>query len=383
MLTLRSHVVSVWSGATSRMRASGLVIAGAVVLAGIGSAYAQDQEVIPPTEATDSSKLISLVEDALRVAHLFGHRPAMRDAHAKAHGCVKGTFTIDDNLPDDLRAGVFSLSASYPVWIRYSNGAGTPHDDANGDGRGMAVKLMGVPGGKVLLDVPEAEQNTQDFVMINYPVFFIRNVADYHVFMQQSLRHKSDEFLADHPHEKSIIDAITSMTVDQVFEQQYYSMSAYRFGEGYAKYTARPVVCDTNAPISESTAPAPAGDPNYLREAMITWLGEKDACFRFAVQLQTDPSTQPIEDPTIVWDEAAAPFVDVATIRIPQQTFDSEAQGTFCENLSFTPWHAVLDQRPVGGINRLRKDLYVAISKLRHSLNKAASAEPTGDETFN
>lgn len=364
------------------MRRVGLV--AAVVLACAATpGFAQDQEVIPATEAADSKKLIGIVEDGLKIAHLFGHRPAMRDAHAKAHGCVKGTFAIDEALPDDLRAGVFATSATYPVWIRYSNGAGSPHDDAAGDGRGMAVKLMGVPGDKVLADVPEAEQNTQDFVMINYPVFFIRDVSDYLDFMQKSVRHKSDDFFAAHPHEKSIVDAITSMTVDQVFEQQYYSMSAYRLRDHYMKFTARPIACDTGAPISESTDPAPADDPNYLRQGMTTWLGQKDACFRFAIQLQTDPATQPVEDPTILWDETAAPFVDVATIRIPQQTFETEAQQTFCENLSFTPWHAVADQRPVGGINRLRKDLYVAISSLRHKLNKAPSVEPTGSETFN
>jgi hypothetical protein len=359
------------------------VALSAALLSWTAPVFGQDQEFIPPTEAADTATLVSLIEGAIKGAYALGVRPAMRDAHAKAHGCVRGDFTVDTGLPETLRVGVFAEPTTYKTWIRFSNGAGTPHDDAAGDGRGMAIKLVGVPGEKLLQDVPEAEANTQDFVMINYPVFFIRNVADYVPFVTLSLQGKSNEFLAGHPHEAGIVEAITSMTVDEVFEQQYYSMSPYLLGEQPIKFSARPVDCDSGTAIVESTAPPPASEPDYLRDRMIAWLGEKDACFRFAVQPQTDPATQPIEDPTILWDETAAPFVDVATIRIPKQVFDSEAQQNFCENLSYTPWHAVTEQRPLGGINRLRKGLYVAISKLRHALNKASSQEPTGDETFN
>jgi hypothetical protein len=213
-------------------------------------------------------------------------------------------------------------------------------------------------------------------------VFFIRNVADYVPFTSLSLQGKSAEFLGTHAHERGIVAAITSMTVDDAFEQRYFSMAPYLLGDNYTKFSARPVDCASGAAIVESTDPPPANDPDFLRERMVKWLGEKDACFRLGIQVQTDPATQPIEDPTILWDEAKAPFVDVASIVIPKQSFDSDAQQTFCENLSYTPWHALTEQRPVGGINRLRKAVYVAISNLRHTLNKAPSVEPTGDETF-
>jgi hypothetical protein len=153
-------------------------------------------------------------------------------------------------------------------------------------------------------------------------------------------------------------------------------MAPYLLGDRYIKFSSRPVDCGNGSPVVESTAPPPANDPNYLRDGMIAWLGEKEACFRLS-------ATQPVEDSTILWDEAKAPFVDVATVRIPKQTFDSEKQRNFCENLSYTPWHATAEHRPVGGINRLRKDVYMAISNLRHKLNKSPSREPTGDETFN
>jgi catalase len=346
-----------------------------------GPGMAADQEIVPSTEQADIATIVKTVEGAVNGAYAIGVRPAMRDAHAKGHGCVRGDFTVKPNLSKPLRVGVFAQPKSYSAWIRFSNGAGTPHDDLSGDGRGMAIKLTGVPGTKLL--AAEAMAETQDFVMINHPVFFIRNVADYVPFTSLSLQGKSAEFYAVHPHEQSIVDAITSTTVDQAFEQQYYSMAPYLLGEQPIKFTARPIDCTSGTTIVESQSPPPGSDPNYLREGMIKWLNEGDACFNFAVQPQTDPATQPIEDPTVLWDESKAPFTDVASIRIPKQTFDTQAQQAFCENLSFTPWHALPEHRPVGGVNRLRKAIYEAVSELRHRLNKAPRVEPTGSETFN
>ncbi|MEO8668371.1 MAG: catalase family protein [Bauldia sp.] len=359
------------------------VLAACVALAG-GSAMADpspDQEVVPATEAADTEALVKLLETAVGGAYAMGVRPAMRDAHAKGHGCVKGYFAVAPDLPEPLRKGVFAELKTYTAWIRFSNGSGTPHDDSAGDGRGMAIKLTGVPGKKLLAS--EADAQTQDFVMINYPVFAVRDVANYLPLIQLTLQGKAIEFLEKHPHEGEITRAITSITIDQVLEQQYFSMSPYILGDQYIKFTARPIDCTTGATIVESTDAPPKKDPNYLREGMIKWLDRQDACFKFAVQPQTDPATQLIEDATSLWDEAKAPFIDVATLRIPIQKFDSEAQMTFCENLSYTPWHALPEQRPAGGINRMRRAVYDAISELRHRLNKAPRVEPTGNETFN
>jgi catalase len=362
--------------------ARGILVAAAIAVAAPALADPNpDQEVIPPTEAGDTAALVQLLENAVGGAYAIGVRPAMRDAHAKGHGCVKGDFAVASDIPEGLRKGVFAEPKNYTAWIRFSNGSGTPHDDSAGDGRGMAIKLTGVPGKKIL--PAEADAQTQDFVMISYPVFAIRDVANYLPLIQLALQGKGAEFQKMHPEEGKLIQAITSITIDQVFEQQYFSMSPYVLGDQYIKFTARPIDCATGASIVESQDAPPEKNPNYLREAMVTWLNDKDACFKFAVQPQTDPATQLIEDATSLWDPAKAPFYDVATLRIPKQVFDSEAQMTFCENLSFTPWHSLPEHRPAGGINRMRKAVYNAISELRHKLNKAPIEEPTGNETFN
>jgi hypothetical protein len=79
----------------------------------------------------------------------------------------------------------------------------------------------------------------------------------------------------------------------------------------------------------------------------------------------------PIEDTSIEWDEAISPFETVADIRLPAQDFDSPEQNIDCDNLSFNPWHALPEHRPIGGINRLRKAVYESISSYRLERNGA------------
>ncbi len=361
---------------------------GAVPAAAQEAALSPGQAIVPPIdqesvaagEADATRTITAKIEQIVNAAHTGGERPVRRDAHAKGHGCVKAEFSVVPDLSSELRQGVFAEPYVFSAWIRFSNGNGTPHDDHTGDGRGMAIKLTCVAGPKILDD--EMDATTQDFVMINYPVFFVRNAADYVTFTELSGAGKAGEFFKSRPHEADISNAITSRTVDQVLEQRYFSMTPYLLGRRYMKFSAAPVACGSGAAIKPSTAPAPVGDPDYLRNRLKAVLGEKDACFDFAVQLQTDSATMPVEDPTIEWHEGKAPFVKVASIRIPRQQFDSAAQQMFCENLSLTPWHALATQRPAGGINRIRKIVYQAVSKLRHELNGAPRAEPTGNETF-
>ena len=90
------------------------------------------------------------IADAIAARIQQGRRPALRDAHAKAHGCVQATFRVEDDLPPQLAQGVFVPGKSYQAWIRFSNGASdATQPDAKGDARGMAIKLLNIPGEKI------------------------------------------------------------------------------------------------------------------------------------------------------------------------------------------------------------------------------------------
>ena len=54
----------------------------------------------------------------------------------------------------------------------------------------------------------------------------------------------------------------------------------------------------------------------------------------------------------------------------------------FAKNLSYNPWHAVPEHRPLGNQSRARRRMYWELSKFRQQMNAAPHVEPTGDETF-
>ena len=115
-------------------------------------------------------------------------KPAVpRGQHMKGHGCLRAEFTVLPDLPEVLRHGVFARPQTFDACIRFSNGKG--QDDRQPDAHGMAIKLLGVPGEKLLED--EKDATTQDFVLFDNPVFFIKNVADYVPFMEDFRHLKS------------------------------------------------------------------------------------------------------------------------------------------------------------------------------------------------
>lgn len=335
------------------------------------------QENPPHNEDEIIQEVLQISRELLQRDYPAHIRPARRDAHAKHHGCVKAEFIIEPDLPKELRHGVFKEPRTYKAWVRFSNGARHVQDDGKGDSRGMAIKLVGVEGEKLL----EAEKHapTQDFTMANHPVFAVRNAEDYRELLRKRLKGERKVLQFFFPslnprqwrlHEFKIVQAVERRKIPSPLEIQYWSMAPYQLGPHAIKFSAKP------SAGSYSTGPIP-GSPHYLYEAMVKHLSQQEACFDFLVQVQTDPQLMPIEDPTIVWDESRSPYKKVATVRIPVQVFDTPEQMAFCEQLSFTPWHSLPEHRPIGGINRMRKQVYEAMSRMRHEMNQAPYEEPT------
>lgn len=329
--------------------------------------YTFSNELVPANEAVAIQQIAQIVEENIRAE--AKNDSAHRDAHFKAHGCVKAQFRVLQ-LSNEISIGIFAEAREYPAWIRYSNGSGKVQDDSVGDGRGMAIKLMGVE---------RSQSGTQDFVMVNHPVFFVKNAADYVEFQKALVEDSPIKFflpganpLNFRLHELAIATAIRSRKVDSPLDIQYWSATPYRFGDTAMKFSAR--ACDK--PVKSSSAETTS--PNFLRENMQKHLDHGDACFDFMVQLRKHAAEMPIEDPTVEWNEKDSPFIPVAKITIASQQFNTPEQLKFCEDLSFTPWHAVLDHQPLGGINRVRKAVYETSSRIRHELNGVERREPIG-----
>lgn len=336
------------------------------------------QEQVPPEEPGAIEEAVELLTQLVR--HLTAKNgTARRDAHAKAHGCVRGRFVVEKNLDEPFQRGVFKPGAEYPCWIRYSNGNEHIRKDSLGDGRGMAIKLCGVQGPKLLDD----ETHTQDFLLINHPNFFFQNAAEFVAFQRANSKGKPHLFLFPsikptswRIRELKVIAAIMGKRISNPLALQYWSMTPYLYGAGMAaKFSVRPAPGFRAAETGKTS-------PDTLREAMELQLADGGVELEFLVQRQTDPEKMPIEDPIREWLPSQSPFVKVATLHLPAQKFTSVSQDKFGENLSFSPWHGLVEHRPLGGINRVRKVVYQAISKLRHELNQEPQFEPDGTETF-
>jgi len=294
---------------------------------------------------------------------------------------VRATFRVEDDLPSHLAQGVFVPGKSYAAWIRFSNGNGDPNrSDAKGDSRGMAIKLLGVPGEKILPD--EKDEQTQDFVMIDHPVFVVDDPAHYLTMIARSAS-KSIWVRLLAPLAMGFrgalnFVAISTSTITSPLEARYWSVTAYQLGTGAQrvaiKFSARPA-----QPPTAKRPRQPGRD--FLREVMGQQLSERAFTFDFLVQPRTSMAMS-VERTTVEWPESAARFYKVATVTIPKQSFSSPAQDAFCESLSFTPWHALPEHRPLGGINRVRRVVYQEISRARHEMNGTPRREPTGDEVF-
>lgn len=348
-----------------------VAVAGCTTTGSTSSFTASDEQAA-------TRETVQLAYSQVLGAYRSGHRPAHRDAHAKAQGCVKAHFTVFGTIPQVVRVGVFAHAHVYTSWIRFSDAFGT--NDHLAGSHGMAIKLTGVPGLKVLPD--EEHETTQDFLLVNYPIFNVRTPSEYIAFQEATDSGRIGRFFLSDPHSALISLATAAQRVSNPLYQQYYSMVPYELGAKFAKYSAEPVSCTTGRPLHDNARGRLPSDPDYLRSAMRATLSGGSSCFVFMVQLQTDPRTMPLEDPTVRWSEQESAFIPVASIVIPQQRFDSQAEQTFCENLSYTPWHALPEHRPVGWVNRIRRVVYDTISTLRHKLNGVQRREPTGNERF-
>jgi hypothetical protein len=115
---------------------------------------------------------------------------------------------------------------------------------------------------------------------------------------------------------------------------------------------------------------------------MAKTLAIEDSSFDVRLQLQTDPHFMPIENNGVYWPERLSPRRSVATLRIPRQTFASQAQLDFARKLSYNPWHCIPEHRPLGNQSRARRRMYDTLSRLRHTMNNVDLYEPDGDEVF-
>ena len=217
----------------------------------------------------------------------------LRDAHPKMHGCVRGEFSIEPNLPEHLRVGIFAQPQTFPAWIRFSNRAGPSRADSKGDIRGAAIKLMDVHGS-------EARDDRRR-----------RHDARLHPDQRQPLRHQGRRavrragrrahrrtarrwrwFFLTHPRAARNL-WVSLKRFSNPLGIRYFSVAPYLLGSRRREILADPARCRRAAAPSELLGRLPARSHGASTSVAAS------AVFDFSVQLQIDPDAMPIEDPGI------------------------------------------------------------------------------------
>ena len=299
-----------------------------------------------------------------------------RFGNTKTFGVVRGEFTVLPDLPERLRHGVFAQPRTFPAWVRFSGpGPYAPPDVEDLGQCSVAIKVMGVPGPKLMAD----ESETQDFIMVS-PASFVTPDIRENAKLQRWVRAKAPLVYALNPFDSHVLHMFMQLLYSPMhanpLEVQYYSNVPFRLGASQAvQYSIKP------RSTRRSRIPARPAE-NYLRDAMVRTLHADAWEFDFMVQLQTDPHRMPIENASVKWPERLSPYRTVARLRLPRQTFDSPEQLAFADVLRYNPWHSLAAHQPLGNSNRARRSMYLELAKLRQRMNSVEHREPTGDETF-
>ncbi len=323
-------------------------------------------EIIAEDEAARFAGYASELREMQKTRVRDGKTP--RALHAKQHVGAVGQLVVAQQ-PGSLRPALFAQPATWSVYARFSNGSGARQHDGVADVRGIAIKLVGVPGKKLIPGLED--KRTQDFLFIQVPATPFRGPDEFVSFVRIATKGKAllvPRLIGAFGLRRalSILGGLASMPkVSSMATARFYTATPIRFGETAAKLALFPL----------STAAGASGEGrDALRADLVSRLKAGPIEYSLRAQLFVDETTTPIEDASVVWPEAKTPFLELGRLTLSRQDVLSPRGreiDELVERLSFDPWHAVEELRPLGAMMRARSHAY------RESvLERQAAAEP-------
>jgi hypothetical protein len=329
------------------------------------------QEKIAPGEEELFERLARTLVD--------GRKGEGRTLHRYSQVGLEGRFVVGSSVPASHAQGLFAKPGTYECYVRFSSGAGRAQSDRTPDVRGIAVKVVGVSGDKVI--APLAAAQTQDFLAILSNTFAIPDAETFVGIVRaapggpiQILRYLIGRlgFFSALRLAGALGKAQDKGKVS-LAERTFFAPLPIRWGEHAAKLRFRPV----DAPATP--AAIPAGE-HGLTEALRARVRSAPLTFAVEAQLFVDEQRTPIEDGAVEWLESVSPFVEVARLEISAQDPGS-ARGKLlqktCEAMSFDPWHALVEHRPLGAIMRARNAAYRVSTMARNATSELEVVAPS------
>ena len=294
------------------------------------------------------------------------NRPLRRGTHAKGV-CVRGVFEVldvavgrDPALAARLSEGLFAKPGSYPVTVRFANSDPSVASDWVLDVRGLSFTVeLGGAGA-------EGQVLRQDYSLQSAPTLPFNDVHAFVAFATVSGAADEAKALASLPLRDQLKYGETNRAIVEQKRQpvrpyqklRYWSNVPFRHGsKEIVKYSALPAATNAAHPLER-------GNPNALSDELTRHL-ECDATmssFDFTFQFldvmemtyqgkRRDPAFW-IENASVEWPEAQAPFHSVARLTLlPHSRLSAaECEAMYIDvNRNSAAW-----SEPVGGVNRAR-----------------------------
>ncbi len=349
--------------------------------------YLPAYESLEDDEAETTRELIETLHEISEIVHKDeGH--AYRGVHAKSHGMLRAELQVAPGLPAHLAQGLFAQPATYPVVMRFSTSPGDLLDDAISTPRGVALKVVGVPGDRA----PGSEgEVTQDFLMVNGPVFsaptakaflkplkLLASTTDKAPGLKKVLAaalRGLEAIVEKAGGESPTLKSMGGHPETNILGETFYTQVPMLYGPYMAKLSLAPVspglTALTDAPVDLD------GKPDGLREAVAAHFAQHVGEWELRAQLCTDIDAMPVEDASVQWPEDKSPFVTVARlVAKPQATWSPARVMAVNDGMAFTPWHALAAHRPIGSIMRVRQAVYRMTAGFRSEHNATKVQEP-------
>ena len=246
--------------------------------------------------------------------------------------------------------------------MRFSSDTSPTSSDL-GSTLGIGIKLFGVRDSDGLGE----PRGTADFVMQNFPRFFVQDAEAMCEFTYAGVvLGDYGAYLSKHPETQAVLDAM-SKTEGSVLTTTYWAILPFQLGDEIVKYKLEPETAPQNVPDDAA---------DYLAVDMANRLAEREYRFRFMIQRRTNPATMPLDRAMDEWPEDESPFVQAATLILPRQDIRQRGQAEYGQRLAFNIWRTPRVNAPSdeSSIAAVRKAVYAAGAAARHFANGESTA---------
>lgn len=308
------------------------------------------------------------------------NRPLRRGTHAKGI-CVQAQFEVfdvtagcDRGLAVRLARGIFATPGVYPAIVRFANSDSKVNSDFKADVRSLSFSVDLTRDGTA---VPDANVGRQDFSLQNATTLPINDATAFLATMKLLTASNPAAGLWSLPFKDKLrvlrtlvlVQFQAHQTIKPYQQLRYWSNVPFSHGpDDVVKHSATPSP-DNSADLLQRN------NPNGLQDELIRHVTEdsKMSGFDFGLQfLDAERMTywgKPqnanfwIENASVEWNEAEAPFHTVArlTLLSKSQLPPEVGEATYFD----VTGHSTPDSMPLGSINRARQHGEVASRKTR------------------